>query len=322
MKKIVIKILETYEDLVRTEELQHEIYTGSERDIVPTHLLLALIHNGGIVLGAFEVEMDVDGAKSSNDDPVWEESKGSYLSESPLVGFVFGFPGIDLSQEGPRLKHHSHMMGVLEQYRDKGIGFLLKRAQWQIIRHQKIERITWTFDPLVSRNAYLNIARLGAVCNTYFIEYYGNMRDGINEGISSDRFQVDLWANSQRVISRLSKKSRKKLDLAHFLEAQVPILNPTHLDSQGLPVPQTENMEGDPTVNIITEDYPLLLVEIPAEFIKLKATNFELAVLWRRHTRILFPALFNKGYLITDFIHLPGTYPRSFYVLSYGKSTL
>jgi len=324
MKKIIIKVLETYEELVQTEDLQHKIYSGPERDIVPTHLLLALTHNGGIVIGAYEVEVDEDEDVEFIDenDHVIKASQDKMLSGSNLVGFVFGFPGTYLTHDGPRIKHHSHMMGILEPYRDRGIGFLLKRAQWQLIRHQEIDRMTWTYDPLVSRNAYLNIARLGAVCNTYINDYYGNMRDGFNEGISSDRFQVDFWVNSQRVATRLSKKSRKKLDLAHFLEAQTPILNPTAINEQGLPVPQLQNQSNSQIIAGDNGLIPLLLVEIPADFLSLKSTNLELAALWRKHTRELFPILFNKGYLITDFVHLPGTYPRSFYVLSYGESTL
>jgi predicted GNAT superfamily acetyltransferase len=321
MKKIVIKIMETYEELLKSEELQHKIYAGSAIDIVPTHLLLALIHNGGIVIGAYEVEIEGAGDICAVDEHVLEISQEEGLSGSTLIGFVFGFPGIYQTEAGPQLKHHSHMMGVLESYRDRGIGFMLKRTQWQIVRHQKLDRITWTFDPLISRNAHLNIARLGAVCNTYFREYYGDMRDGINKGISSDRFQVDLWVNSQRVLTRLSKKPRIKLDLAHFLEAQIPILNPTNMDAQGCPIPRTEKPSDFIHQGVPLEN-PMLLVEIPADFLSLKSANFELAVLWRKHTREIFTTLFENGYLITDFIHLTGTYPRSFYVLSYGESTL
>ena len=65
---------------------------------------------------------------------------------------------------------------------------------------------------------------------------------------------------------------------------------------------------------------PLLLVEIPADFLALKTASQTLALEWRLHTRDLFEALFERGYLVTDFVHLPGTYARSFYVLSYGEA--
>ena len=215
------------------------------------------------------------------------------------------------------------MMGVLPDFRDRGIGFLLKRAQWQMVRHQGLDRITWTYDPLLSRNAHLNIALLGAVCNTYIREAYGEMRDGLNAGVPSDRFHVDWWINSQRVSRRLSKKPRRRLDLAHFLAAEATIINPTEVGEDGLPCPSTDvgltmvaGLESD------TEKQPLLLMEIPADFTILKSSAPELALEWRLHSRVLFEEVFKRGYLVTDFIHLPGRYPRSFYVLSFGESTL
>jgi predicted GNAT superfamily acetyltransferase len=213
------------------------------------------------------------------------------------------------------------MLGVHPAYRDQGIGFKLKRAQWQMVRHQGLDRITWTYDPLLSRNAHLNIARLGAVCNTYIREAYGEMRDGLNIGLPSDRFQVDWWIRSERVNRRLSTRLRRPLDLAHYLAAETAILNPTEMDQDGWPRPPSNFQLGEiENVHSIQEEQPLLLVEIPADFLTLKAANPSLALEWRLHTRDLFETLFERGYLVTDFIHLTGTYARSFYVLSYGEA--
>ena len=99
---------------------------------------------------------------------------------------------------------------------DQGMGFALKRAQWQMVRYQGIDRITWTFDPLLSRNAWLNITRLGAVCNTYLRDFYGKMADVLNQGLPTDRFDVDWWVNSQRVNRRLSRRRRNDLTLIHY----------------------------------------------------------------------------------------------------------
>ena len=129
----IIKILETPEEMTAVEELQRQVWHGSETDVVPAHVFIAAIHNGGIVAGA-------------------------YLDDR-LIGFVFGFPGIEKTPDGPRAKHCSHMLGIHPDHRDGGIGFALKRAQWQIVRHQGLDHITWTYDPLLSRNAHLNISR-------------------------------------------------------------------------------------------------------------------------------------------------------------------
>ena len=284
-----IRLLETADDLAAVEDLQRLIWPGSDIEIVPVHMLLAAVHGGGLVIGAYDGES--------------------------LVGFVFGFPGADLTPQGLQYWHCSHMAGVHPDYRDSGVGFKLKRAQWQMVRQQGFERITWTYDPLQSRNANLNIAKLGAVCNHYLRAYYGEMRDGLNAGLPSDRFQVDWWVNSSRVKRRLSKQPRKKMDLAHYLSADVPRANQTFINPAGLIAPQHADMQTCPRPS-------LLLLEIPTNFPVFKSADPALALEWRLHTRELFETLFASGYLVTDFIYISGSQPRSYYVLSYGECTL
>jgi len=298
----IIKILDTIDQLEEVEDLQRIVWPGSETDVVPAHLLITTVHNGGFVIGAFPAE---NGVKSS----------------ASLVGFAYGFPGLYSTPDGPRLKHCSHQLAVHPEYRGQGLGYKLKRAQWQLVRKQGIDRITWTYDPLLSRNAHLNITRLGGVCNTYRREVYGEMRDGLNVGVASDRFEVDWWVNSQRVNKRLGKKTRTRLDLAHFLAADTAIINPTQLDELGWVIPSesadftTHNATVDSVPNIV-------LVEIPSDFLALKDADIELAKEWRMTTRAIFEDLFQRGYLVTDFVYLPGNFPRSYYVLSHGEGTL
>lgn len=297
----LIKILDTIEQLEEVEDLQRIVWPGSETDVVPAHLLITAVHNGGFVIGAFLPE---NGEKSS----------------ASLVGFAYGFPGLYSTPDGPRLKHCSHQLAVHPEFRGKGLGFKLKRAQWQLVRHQGIDRITWTYDPLLSRNARLNITRLGAVCNTYRREVYGEMRDGLNVGLASDRFQVDWWVNSQRVKKRLSTRARPNLDLAHFLEAEAEVINPTQLGEKGWSIPS--NSVGSATDNPLVDSVPnILLVEIPSDFLALKDVDIELAREWRMITREIFEDLFLRGYLATDFVYLPGNFPRSYYVFSHGEGT-
>jgi predicted GNAT superfamily acetyltransferase len=155
-----IKILESPEEMATLEDLQRKVWPGSDLEIVPGHMLIAAVHHGGLAIGAYS-------ARSEADQP-------------ELIGFVFGFPCLYTTPDGPRPMHCSHMLAVHPDYRNQGIGFLLKRAQWQMVRHQSIDRIVWTYDPLLSRNAQLNIGKLGAVCNTYKRNYYGEMRDALN----------------------------------------------------------------------------------------------------------------------------------------------
>jgi len=280
----VIKILETPEDMNAVETLQRAVWPDSETDIVPAHMLITAVHNGGLVAGAF--------------------------MEDQLIGFVFGFPGLESTPDGPRPKHCSHMMGVHPDHRDSGVGFALKRAQWQMVRHQGLDHITWTYDPLLSRNAHLNISKLGAVCNTYRRSEYGDMRDGLNAGLPSDRFQVDWWINTRRVERRLSKRPRKALKLDNFSKADLhPLYSPPFQAGGWLRPPE----------HFAPFEERLALAEIPNDFSSLKAADFPLARDWRFFTREVFETAFVAGFIATDFIHDQG---RSFYVLSNGETTL
>jgi predicted GNAT superfamily acetyltransferase len=283
-----IHVLETPEDMSAVEELQRAVWPGSETDVVPSHLLITVVHNGGLVLGAFDDER--------------------------LVGFVFGFPGLEVTADGPRPKHCSHMAGVHPDYRNSGIGFALKRAQWQMVRHQDLDHITWTYDPLLSRNAYLNIARLGAVCSMYLRAAYGEMRDGLNAGLPSDRFQVDWWLNTNRVNRRLGKRPRPTLRVSHLTRVGVRPLYSLSTGADNLPRPP----EHVPAL-----DAQLIVGEIPSDFMALKAADFALARDWRFFSREFFETAFGKGYIVTDFVfdHAHDQ-PRSMYVLTDGESTL
>lgn len=270
--------------MTSVEELQRAIWHGSETDIVPAHVFITAAHNGGLTLGAY--------------------------IEDQLIGFVFGFPGLESTPDGPRPKHCSHMLGIKPGYRDSGVGFALKRAQWQMVRHQGLDHITWTYDPLLSRNAYLNIAKLGAVCNTYRRSEYGEMRDGLNAGLPSDRFQVDWWINTRRVERRLSKRARRPLKLDDFSKAELqPLYTPLSRTSGWIQPPEHfPPLEGK-----------LALTEIPSDFNALKDAEFSLARDWRFFSREILETAFAAGYIVTDFIF---DQSRSFYVLTNGESTL
>lgn len=286
---IEIRPLITIAEMRMVEELQRHVWGENESDIVPLHMLTTVAHNGGVLLGAWDAEAEM------------------------LVGFVFGFLGTD--EDDPRrlaasnLKHCSHMLGVLPEYRDKGVGYQLKLAQRQYIMKQGVRLITWTYDPMESRNAHLNIARLGSICKTYLREVYGEMQDVLNKGLPSDRFQVEWWVTSQRVKQRVSGE-RSTLTLEQFTSAGAPILNPTAVNDKGL---------------LFITDKPaapegvFALVEIPANFQILKAADLGLAREWKLRVRAMFEAAFVDGFIVTDFVFDRNEgRERAFYVLSQG----
>lgn len=290
MNDLVIRPLETHAEYEAAEAVQRAVWPGSETEVVPRHLLSTAAANGGLALGAF------DGGR--------------------LAGFVFGFLGTDSAETSrpalTQLKHCSHMLAVLPDYRDQAVGYRLKLAQRDFVLRQGVRLITWTYDPLESRNARLNIARLGAVCRTYKRDVYGTMADALNAGLASDRFQVDWWITSSRVRERLAGQ-RARLVLESFLSAGTEILNPTQAaPDDGLPRPPERLAEPGGA---------FALIEIPRDFQTLKAQDMTLAREWRLHTRLLFEAAFAQGYLVTDFFS--ETWEgrlRSFYALSYGET--
>jgi predicted GNAT superfamily acetyltransferase len=287
---LVIRPLSTPEDMALVEDLQREVWMGNETEVVPAHMLLAVAHGGGVVLGAFEAER--------------------------LVGMVLGFLGVDPGHPDrvamARLKHCSHMLAVDPRARNRGVGYRLKLAQRQAILQQGVRLATWTYDPLLSLNAHLNIRRLGAVCRTYVREAYGAMRDGLNVGLASDRFEVEWWVTSHRVLARLEGR-RPPLDLVHYLEGGAHKVNPSGLRADGWPEPPPDYEWSESN---------LLLVEIPPDFQALRAADLGLARAWREHSRALFEDAFRAGYLVSDFIFLRReTAPRAYYVLVQGEAT-
>ena len=117
---------------------------------------------------------------------------GSYLSgafiENKIVGAAFAFPA---TNDGLHL--HSHMTAVLDEYRDRGVGYALKIDQWNWAKRNNYSQLSWTFDPLVRRNAKLNIVKLGVDISAYYPNFYGDMPDALNAGDESDRLMVS-WS--------------------------------------------------------------------------------------------------------------------------------
>lgn len=132
---------------------------------------------------------------------------GSYLSgafiDGEIVGAAFGFP----AKDGDGTFYiHSHMTAVLPSQQDKGIGVGLKLHQKEWARREGYRKIKWTFDPLVARNAWLNIAVLKAKATKYYVNFYGEMADSINAGDASDRILVE-WNITESPVLALEKNT-------------------------------------------------------------------------------------------------------------------
>jgi predicted GNAT superfamily acetyltransferase len=275
---VELRHLRTPDEAALAVELQRIVWGGDE---APAHIMLTAAHNGGLLAGAF--------------------------AGGILAGFAWGFLGFDDRFSPPRLKHCSHQLGVHPAYRNLGLGFLLKRFQWEFVRSQGIDLITWTYDPLLSTNAYLNIARLGAVSNTYRRDEYGDLNDDLNAGLPTDRLQVDLWVNSLRVCEAMRGTTS---------DAEPPAaahgLNRPGSDGSILP-PDNAQLEA-----LQTTAPDAVAIAIPLDFQALRAVDPRLATEWRWTTRRAFECLFSWGYTASQFVRRP-TY--GCYILERGFDT-
>ena len=166
--KVTVRSLHHLDDLRLAAGLFTSIWGADAEPPTPVHLLRAFSQSGNYVVGAWE--------------------------SGGLVGALVAFLGRDGGQ--PLL--HSHILGVTPGSRGRGVGFALKQHQrsWALARD--IEVVTWTFDPLVRRNAWFNLNRLGADVVSYLENFYGPMSDGINAGDESDRLLVEWRLSSER----------------------------------------------------------------------------------------------------------------------------
>ena len=151
---------------------------------------------------------------------------GSYLSgafvDDKCVGVAFAFPA---TTGGLHL--HSHMTTVLEKYRDQGIGYSLKINQWHWAKRNNYPEISWTFDPLVSRNAKLNLIKLGVNVSSYHINFYGEMSDALNAGGESDRLMVSWKITGDNPLQRELVSTPKPNDILIQIPSDIVAIRST-----------------------------------------------------------------------------------------------
>ncbi len=251
MPPIAIRLARTREDYAGCEELSRSIWGAAERNVVPRELLLTMQLNGGIVQGA-------------------------WLPDGTIVGFVFGF----LGERDGRLRLCSHQLGVLPAYRGTGLGVQLKLAQAEVARRRGLDLITWTFDPLEARNAYINLHRLGAIARRYDRDHYGVMDDELNRGLSTDRFEAEWW-----------------------IGAATSRWRPTQADLAEAPVRLRVGVGDTPLAEAVEpSDARVLLIEVPVDFQALKRRSLELAQHWRLATREAVETTLAQGFQAADFL--------------------
>jgi predicted GNAT superfamily acetyltransferase len=256
------------------EDLQKEVWTLQDRDITPVTQLVAVRHAGGQLIGARDA--------------------------GALVGFVYGFIGL----EGGQTIHHSHMLAVKPAYRNSDVGYKLKLAQRERVLAQGLNRVTWTFDPLQSLNAYFNVCKLGVVSDAYKINFYGPETSSGLHRIGTDRLWVTWVLDSDRVQQRLNGRS-----VGHEVDARATPLVVADADGWPCELPSNEALAG-----------PQALIEIPSDINNVQRQNAEQAMRWREVTRRAFTDAFASGFHVADFVRQTrGAHSVGVYVLSQGR---
>jgi len=167
---MIIRALTNISEFQQCYELQRAVFGLAEGDLFPVRFYVVLNSIGGLVLGA--------------------------LDQERVVGFVNSMPGI---HEG-KPYWYSQVMAVARDQWNSGMASELKLAQREHALQRGLHRIEWTFDPLESKNAHLNIGKLGVIVRRYQVNYYGRIESQLHSGLDSDRLVAEWWIDQPRII--------------------------------------------------------------------------------------------------------------------------
>ena len=211
---------------------------------VPTPMMVALSHAGASVAGAFDGDQ--------------------------LVGVAVGYFAQPLGQT-----LHSHVAGVTNSHLGRGIGRALKFYQRAWCLERGLTRMTWTFDPLVSRNAAFNIAGLGVGIADYLVDFYGEMTDGVNAGHGSDRLLAN-WSLDRNEATESTNPARASALL-------------------------TADDDGGPQLHVPDPTARQLSIAVPQDIEALRHTDPAAATQWRGAVRGALAPLMERDWTVTAF---------------------
>lgn len=257
-----IRPLRTLEDCLQVVELEKQVWGYADGDdVVPAAILLVSVKRGGILLGAFE-------------------------STRPgrMVGFVYSLASV---RDG-RLAQWSHMLGVLPEARNTGLGAELKHQQRLAALAMGVTAIEWTFDPMQALNAHLNFEKLGVLAEEYHPNLYGDSSSPLHRGNPTDRFIAVWQLDSPHVLRRLSGENLGLRESGTF--DAPPVLSIA--DAHGGPDPGPVELDRRDR---------RLAVEIPMGFSEMLVAEPERSLAWRLATRQAFTTYFARGYRAVDF---------------------
>ncbi len=255
---IIIRDLSSFDDLKQVKAVEKEVWGVQDVDVVPLALAVAIKEAGNLWIGAFDADK--------------------------LVGFAFGFFGM----EDAHLTVHSHMLAVCSDYRDLNLGFRLKQVQRERVLALGIRRVTWTFDPLQSKNAHLNFAKLGVISNAYKPDFYGPATSSTLHRNGTDRLWVTWPIASRRVQTRLQGNDNRP-EVLDALSTLTPLVA---FNGDGRPA------RSDLQAALARQR---IAIEVPSEIAAVERQDQELARDWRMATRWAFAEAIKHGFLVAEF---------------------
>jgi predicted GNAT superfamily acetyltransferase len=167
---ILVRPLTAHAEFAAAVDLQRQIWGFDEIELLPVRLFVTALKVGGQALGAY------DGRR--------------------MIGFCLAIPGIHAKGKSYL---HSHMLGVVAEYRNLGVGRKLKLAQRKEALARGIDLVEWTFDPLELKNAWFNLEGLGAIVRRFVPNQYGSTTSPLHAGLPTDRCVAEWWLSSSRV---------------------------------------------------------------------------------------------------------------------------
>lgn len=289
---IKIRELNGVAELRQVQSLEKEVWNLDDIDVLPLTWAVASIEAGAIWLVAFD--------------------------DNKLAGFAFAFPGISNGS----VTFHSHQLAVHPEYRDRDVGYKLKLAQRERVMtvplgeaapmdmrlperrvsssgpaplQSRISEISWTFDPLQSKNAHLNFFKLGVVSDSYKVDLYGPETSSMLHRNGTDRLWVRWPIRSRRVAERIGEKFGEKFGKNLRLETldALSVLQPLILFSG----------DGRPVRSDIESALrrQRIAIEIPSDINSIEQKDPQLAREWRMATRWAFTESLNAGFHVAEF---------------------
>lgn len=284
MSDLVLRHLEGMAEYEEAVAFQEATWGAGFSERVPKSLMKVTQRLGGVVAGAFD-------------------------AQGRMVGFVYGMTGVEVG----RVVHWSDILAVSPGLRDQGVGHRLKLFQREAALEVGATLMYWTFDPLESRNAYLNLAKLGALVREYIPDMYGASDSPLHRGLGTDRFVVSWELDTPRVEARLAGERAPELEAVEHLPAAFPVQAPP---ADG-PVDSTLVRPGEAVEGLLEAGREAggIRVPIPPVIQRLRDADPELAARWRAATRAALHPAVEAGWEVRELVRGPDV---SYYVLVPG----